>query len=226
MLSETWGRATDPSTHTSGQFRYLVHGISPKASNFMKGMASDSQTAETEALQNSTSSGDQSINLYEEPERVAERISLSMSLIDQDHTGTWTYGGLILDVPEKNIIGNGPHDIGSANWDKSLLQSQFDGSTILNPEDLLNNSSKFDYNEVIAFANLDGSKIRLKGFFVVVDSSGFPLDKPLSDKIKAHADRLDLPLVNIKKAGFDYKGLPAEASSAASTGNTYDLDYL
>jgi hypothetical protein len=185
-------------------------------------MTSDSQTAESEAIQNSTSSGDQSINLYEEPERVAERISLSMSLIDQDHTGTWTYGGLILDVPEKNIIGNGPSDLGSANWDKSLLQSQFDRSALLNPDDLLKKSSRLDYNEVIAFANLDGSKIRLKGFFIVVDSSGLPIDRELSDKIQEHAKRLALPLVNINRKGFSFDGYEVHHTNKPIQPDDYD----
>ena len=189
MLKSIWGKTTDPSDHDPKNFRYLVHGVYPRPKNF---------TAET-AAEAASAQDDQSINLYEQPERVSERVSLSMSLIDPDHTGTWAKGGLILEVPEENIIGNGPSDLGSANSDPSQLRSQFRERTILTPEELLRQSSTRDYNEVIAFANLEGSKVKLKGFYITVRPDGSPVDSAIAAQMQEHATALNLSLVKIEE---------------------------
>lgn len=77
------GDTTDPSQHDPTNFRYLVHALNPSAALNILTVLS------TVGASVNPSHGDQSINMYDQPERVAERVSLSMSLIDQDHTATW-----------------------------------------------------------------------------------------------------------------------------------------
>lgn len=80
-----WGQTTDPCRHNPEDFRYLVHAFNPHArigALFIQLVTQDKGIVADEA-------GDQSINVFKEPERVDERVSLSMSLIDQDHTATW-----------------------------------------------------------------------------------------------------------------------------------------
>ena len=89
-----WGQTTDPSQHNPDGFRYLVHAFNPDAryNAFVINnlVVQEEGTVIDEA-------GDQSINVFKEPERVDERVSLSMSLIDQGHTATW--GMLALSWP-------------------------------------------------------------------------------------------------------------------------------
>jgi hypothetical protein len=143
--------------------------------------------------------GDQTINLYEQPERVAERVSLSMSLIDQDHTGTWGDGGIIVEVAEDNVIATGSQDLGAMNSDPAFLRKQFAASARYNGDDLLRMTYPETYNEVVALANVAGQKIKLKGFFYKTDSSGEPLDQTVASKMKMHAMRLGLPIVEVQK---------------------------
>ena len=80
-----WGQTTDPSQHNPDDFRYLVHAFNSRArlgALFIQLVTQDEVAATDEV-------GDQSINVFEEPERIDERVSLSMSLIDQKHTATW-----------------------------------------------------------------------------------------------------------------------------------------
>lgn len=80
-----WGQTTDPSQHNPDGFRYLVHAFNPYAR--LGALFIQLVTQDEEAV--ADGQGDQSINVFEEPERIDERVSLSMSLIDQKHTATW-----------------------------------------------------------------------------------------------------------------------------------------
>ena len=80
-----WGQTTDPCRHNPDNFRYLVHAFNPHArlgALVIQSVMQDEGAVADEA-------GDQSIDVFKEPERIDERVSLSMSLIDQDHTATW-----------------------------------------------------------------------------------------------------------------------------------------
>jgi hypothetical protein len=117
--------------------------------------------------------GDQSINLFDQPERLGERVSLSMSLIDQEHTGTWGEGGIIVEAPEENIVITSPTDTGSHNSSKEFLKRQAQNQSHLSGEQLLQSTSDGIYNEVVAFAKSEtGETVRLTGFFIKVDKNG------------------------------------------------------
>lgn len=81
-----WGQATDPSQHNPDNFRYLVHAFNPCARG--NALILNNLVTQDEGTVNDEA-GDQSIDVFKEPERINERVSLSMSLIDQDHTATW-----------------------------------------------------------------------------------------------------------------------------------------
>lgn len=81
-----WGQTTDPVKHNPDGFRYLVHAFNPCAIGnalILNNLVTQDEGTVTDEA------GDQSIDVFKEPERIDERVSLSMSLIDQDHTATW-----------------------------------------------------------------------------------------------------------------------------------------
>ena len=88
-----WGNCTDPARHNPNEYRYLVHGFNPSAS-YGLAMLSAQNT-----INKNNQYGDQSINLIEYPEKLADRVSMSMSLIDQSHTVTWGGEELLLKLP-------------------------------------------------------------------------------------------------------------------------------
>ncbi len=87
-----WGETTDPKEHNPKHFRYLVHAINP----FAKMSATAGCALGLMEGFGPETSGDQSISMYKQPERIGDRVSASMSLIDQDHTATWGPVGLLL----------------------------------------------------------------------------------------------------------------------------------
>lgn len=187
------GDTTDPTQHDSTSFRYLVHSLNPYAAlNILYMLSSVGASADP-----SHGDGDQSINMYEQPERVAERISLSMSLIDQDHTATWGHGGLIISAPEENIVLTSRTDADAHNNDKNFLLEQSARHGVMSAEQLLATTSPRQYNEVVALADNDGSKLETIGFFYKVTSKGEPVDLVIAQQMRMHAERLGLPVVEI-----------------------------
>lgn len=185
------GDTTDPSKHDPTNFRYLVHALNPGAKMSAMRIAVDFSD------HINSSHGDQSINMYDQPERVAERVSLSMSLIDQDHTATWGRGGLIISAPEENIVLTSRTDAGSHNNDKNFLLEQGARHGVMSAEQLLATTSPRQYNEVVALADNDGSKLETIGFFYKVTSKGEPVDPVIARQMRMHAERLGLPVVEI-----------------------------
>jgi len=195
-----WGGVTDPEKHNPKNFRYLVHAFNPFATASQPLVAISAELSG--AYKVDKTEGDQSINLFDEPERLGERVSLSMSLIDQDHTGTWGEGGIIVEAPEENIVITSPTDTGSHNSSKDFLRKQAQGQPRLSGEELLQSTTPGIYNEVVAFAKSESGKpLRLKGFFIKVDKNGQPLDSFVAQKMRQHAARLNLPLVEIQVLG-------------------------
>jgi len=195
-----WGGVTDPKEHNPKNFRYLVHAFNPFATASQPFVAISAQLSG--AYKVDKREGDQSINLFEQPERLVERVSLSMSLIDQDHTGTWGPGGIIVEAPEENIVITSPTDAGSHSSSKEFLKRQAQNRPRLTGEQLLKSTSPGIYNEVVAFAKSEtGKTVRLVGFFIKVDKNGQPTDSVIAQKMREHAARLNLPLIEIQVQG-------------------------
>ena len=192
-----WGEVTDPKEHNPKKFRYLVHAFNPFATHSQPLVAISAEISGTYKVDKSQ--GDQSINLFDQPEKLGERVSLSMSLIDQEHTDTWGGGGIIVEAPEENIVITSPPDAGVHSSSKELLKRQAQGQLRLSGEQLLRSTSDGIYNEVVAFAKSEGgATLRLKGFFIKVDKRGQLTDPVIAEKMRQHARRLNLPLVEIQ----------------------------
>lgn len=220
-----WGEVSDPREHDPKKFRYLVHAFNPLAA-----VSQPLVTASAElsgAYKVDKSQGDQSINLFNQPERLGERVSLSMSLIDQDHTGTWGPAGIIVEAPEENIVITSPTDAGSHSSSKEFLRKQAQNRSRLSGEQLLQLTAPGFYNEVVAFAKSEsGETLRLKGFFIKVDKYGQPTDSVIAEKMRQHARRLNLPLIEIQVQGpYEQEMFKIEGNSvwAHFRGNRYNL---
>jgi hypothetical protein len=222
---EIWGGVTDPKKHNPKNFRYLVYAFNPFATASQPLAATSAELSG--AYKVDKTEGDQSINLFEEPERLGERVSLSMSLIDQDHTGTWGQGGIIVEAPEENIVITSPTDTGSHSSSKDFLRKQSQGRPQLTADQLLKSTPPRTYNEVVAFAKSESGKtLRLVGFFIKVDRDGQPLDPVIAQKMREHAERLNLPFVEIQEPGpYEQEKFEIAENSiwANFRGNRYNL---
>ena len=185
-----WGQTTDPCRHNPEDFRYLVHAFNPYArigALFIQLVTQDKGIVADEA-------GDQSINVFKEPERVDERVSLSMSLIDQDHTATWGGAGIIVVAPESSVVLTSPTDAGAPNSHRDHLIAKGQSMGILSPDEILERSSPSMYNEIVA---LGQSGLKAVGFFYKVNSRKNPIDADLAKAIHSLGYRMSLPVVEI-----------------------------
>ena len=197
-LNPTWGGTTDPNNHNPDQYRYLVHAINPLSKIDKLIIAQD-----TSRLPRDESWGDQTISMYDRPEDLGNRVSVSMSLIDQEHTGTWGSAGLIVEAPESNVVLTSSNDMGALNDNRDFLLEQARQHPVMSGDDLLKNSSPESYNEVVAVGtNPDNQQsLRPVGLFYKVTPSGEVHNRGLTARVQAHAKRLDLPIVAIVEKG-------------------------
>jgi hypothetical protein len=191
--TEIWGSVTDPTQHDPENFRYLVHAINPLAVHTMP--LADMQFGQH--IISSAATGDQRISMYNEPERVGERVSLSMSLIDSGHTATWGNAGLIIEAPKANIAITSPIDAGILNADHELLSAMANAGNIMDGDELLERTSVYEHNEIVAVCARGAGQVALKGFFYKTTTNGQALDLQLANRMKVHGMLLDLPVVPI-----------------------------
>jgi len=194
-----WGGTTDPIQHDPLQYRYLVHAINPFSS--MKAQLITLYDAR-DGIKYDESWGDQKISMYDQPERIGERVSLSMSLIDQDHTATWGEAGLIVEAPEQNVVLTSSSDVGAHNNNLDFLLKQAQNHGVMSVDNLISSTSPHSYNEVVAVASRDGQQLQLKGFFYKSTKAGEPFNRQLASRMQAHASRLGLPVVAITEQGY------------------------
>lgn len=192
---EPWGDVSDPNTHNPGIFRYLVHGINPIATVMIGSQAHTLVHGDRQTI--SPEDGDQSINLSNHPEDLGKRVSLSCSLIDQNHYGTWGAAGLIVEAPPENVCVTSPGDMGASGLNRTSLIAKAEHNPILTAERLLDQTHSSSYNEVVVLASRDDQETRLAGFFYKVTEGGEPMDESLAQTMKSHAVRLHLPIVAI-----------------------------
>ena len=186
-----WGQATDPVKHNPDDFRYLVHAFNPFARGnalILNNLVTQDEGTVTDGA------GDQSIDVFKEPERIDERVSLSMSLIDQNHTATWGDVGIIVAAPESSVVLTSPTDAGAINSNEGRLVAQSQSRGLLSPDQLLERGSPRTYNEVVA---LGRSGLRAVGFFYKVDSRKKPVDSGLAANMLGLGHRTGLPVVEI-----------------------------
>lgn len=198
---EAWGNTTNPKNHNPSSFRYLVYGINPMAKltipSIMHQEISD-RTGKGKSVDDSVRSG-QSVDLLAHPEQLVRRASLSMSLIDQEHLGTWGSGGLIVQVPRGNVLLTSSEDLGAANWNIDRLRERGKKEPPIEAGILLQKTTPSNYNEVVAVTQTESGNIQLQGFFIKTNVDGNPISQTLVDEIKKQAERLHLPVVLIKE---------------------------
>ena len=182
-----WGQTTDPSQHNPDDFRYLVHAFNP-FSLFNAIYTSKKTGASNDEVRR------QSIDLRIRPEEIDERVSVSMSLIENGHTATYGSSGIIVQAPESSIVLTSPTDAGAINSNKGRLVAQGQSRGLLSPDQLLERGSPRTYNEVVA---LGRSGLRAAGFFYKVDSRKTPVDSDLAANMLGLGRRTGLPVVEI-----------------------------
>lgn len=192
---EPWGHVTEPTKHNPATFRYLIHALNPMATTSMEMIAAVVARDEPKAIDREE--GDQSINLFSQPEKLDQRVALSCSLVDQEHHGTWGRAGLIVEAPQENVIITDSSDVGAIVMSKKNLLKQARKRHSLTAEQLLQQTHPTSYNEIVVIANEAGRKVALAGFFYKVTEDGQPMDEALYRKMQMHAHRLNLPLVPI-----------------------------
>ena len=186
-----WGQTTDPVKHNPDDFRYLVHAFNPFARGnalILNNLVTQDEGTVTDGA------GDQSIDVFKEPERIDERVSLSMSLIDQNHTATWGDVGIIVAAPESSVVLTSPTDAGAINSNEGRLVAQSQSRGLLSPDQLLERGSPRTYNEVVA---LGRSGLRAVGFFYKVNSQRYPINVDLMTAMNQLGGRMGLPVVGI-----------------------------
>ena len=182
-----WGQTTDPSQHNPYDFRYLVHAFN-SFSLFNAIYTSKETDASNDEIRR------QSIDLRIRPEEIDERVSVSMSLIENGRTATYGSGGIIVQAPESSIVLTSPTDAGAINSNKGRLVAQGQSRGLLSPDQLLERGSPRTYNEVVA---LGRSGLRAAGFFYKVDSRKKPVDSDLAANMLGLGRRTGLPVVEI-----------------------------
>jgi hypothetical protein len=115
-----WGDTTDPSSHDPNNFRYLVHGMSVRGTASMaeayEGINRDSYGLTDEAV------AAQRTDLLSTPEQVQKRITMSTSLIDAERRHTWNEAGIILGVPEEDVLITAPRDVGTIHGNRDWIE--------------------------------------------------------------------------------------------------------
>jgi hypothetical protein len=184
-----WSVSTNPAKHNQKRYRYLVHAFNN--SNHNMGLI----TAMNTNPDNHNDTIAPKIDIQNSPEMVKKRYSISCSLIDPDHTGTWGDCGLILEVPDENAIFiTAMSDAGTPNYNIDRME-QLAKVSKKSPEYILENSGKNSYNEVV----VRGSSSELRGFFIKVYSdTGLPIDNLMAQKMRNLATNLNLPIVEIQ----------------------------
>lgn len=183
-----WGNLTDPHRHNPEKFRYLVYGINLNSAR-LRSVLPEGQP---------NKDGDQSINLYKNPERLADKVSLSTSLIDEKHRRTWGDAGLMITAPDSNVIIASSGDVGAPNHSKERLLRLARTMKKKQAAEVLQESSDATLNEVVVLSKTEKGKINLVGFFAKVGDDGYS-DPALAMQMKYHASRLGLPFVEIKE---------------------------
>jgi hypothetical protein len=181
--SELWGGTTNLREHDPNKFRYLIHAFNPHSQKL--GSLFNDYSAK------------QAVDLMRDPERLAERESLSMSLIDQEHSNTWGSAGLIVKAPVSNVIITNPTDLGAPNSDKASLLDIAKEKQKLTPDELLASTPENKYNEVVALGTEGEGILKLEGFFIVIDADGDSSDEETSNRVRSLAEKSDKPLVEI-----------------------------
>lgn len=221
--SEFWGNVTDPRFHDPGKFRYLVHAFDKYNEAGIGLMLTGTEHSEAQA-----------VDLLLEPSRVAERVSLSMSLIDEAHTSVWGFtGGLIIRAPASNIQLASPTDASVVNADPySIKVRAGEVGELRDPDAILRETQPGKHNEIVALGeDASGNKLQVDGIFYIVDEDGDVPDMQACNRLRSLATENNLPLVEIPYGEYVQEGIfeisqgKSKGKVAHYQGKEYVLDH-
>ena len=184
---------SNPQHHNMEKFRYIVHAVTNEEQSKsleMNRLAMIKEGEEMEKIQEGS--------VFDDPENFLKRRFISTSIIDEVHRGLWSQAGVILDVPEGNIIKANSHDIGSIPNERILKTKE----QLLDASQILKETSKEDYNEIVVSGyNPDNDEeSKISGVFIVMDiRTGKAKNEELSSKAKRFAKENSLPIVEINE---------------------------
>ena len=189
-------RFSDPVSHNSQSFRYLVHTIDSAVDNSLGGNPKPKYSVE-ETFRFITKNVSQNPCAF-----------LSMSLINQDRTGTFGVVGFIFKVPQDNMIVASPRDIGSKNLSVNQDNFLFNRTAkeyaqqipMTTPEQILLDTEKGSWNEMVVQGKVH-DPIVIAG--VVINYKNFQngilmsYQTQMVEDIKRFAAKENLPIVII-----------------------------
>jgi hypothetical protein len=193
-----WGDTTDPMHHNADDYRYLVHALNPQAkANALLAASIDEQNG----ILYDPAWGNQAISLYDTPEQVVGRVSVSMSLVNvspdkKEHTRTYGDAGLILAAPTQNVMVTSPTGVGTHNGNRAALLESAARTPIISGDELVNKTEHGDLNEVVALGDYNGQQLQLLGFFYKT-TEGRLHNPYLTQMMLSHARRLGKPIIKI-----------------------------
>lgn len=173
-------------------FQFQVHALNP-AYGANEAAAAEHENAEAKAPVYDADGAQKSqrTNLSEYPERLNRLVSLSTSVINQDHLYTWESAGLIVGAPKHTVFKTTGGDGFVGNSDPTSWSRQ--GPAHASGDELIAHSAAVSYNE----AAVETGELQLLGFFSLVDEQGHPHNEEIARCVKEHAERLGLPLIEI-----------------------------
>lgn len=197
LPQEKWGDVTDPAVHDPDNYRYVVHALNPGIRSYRESMRRiAAEDPEYEAVDGK----DPATDLYNEPERIRERIGLLGSLVDHEHHGTYGHAGLIVEADPDAVIYTAPYDAGSWTHTISALRETGKSHDSLTADQLLAETNPNAHNEVA----MEAGRVALAGFFYTYNRGMFgrkvPTSRTDTKHFKKQAKRLGLPIVGIKRA--------------------------
>ena len=174
----------NPEHHDMEKFRYIVHAVTNEERSKLLEISRLSMIAEGEEVEK-IQEGD----VFDDPENFLKRRFISTSIIDEVHRGLWSDAGVILDVPEGNILKASSSDIGSIPNER-ILKTKED---LLGASQILKETSKQDYNEIVVSGyNPDSNEeSKISGVFIVMDIR--------TGKVKKFAKENSLPIIEINE---------------------------
>lgn len=191
-IRKSWEASfTDPKEHNPNNFCYLVYGFVGKGERTLQKL----DRLDMHAKDKPQPYWDEEINLFENPRRISEKKIVATSVINQNHTQTFSSAGLILKVPFENIVGFSPVDVGSSGSPERVM-SKLRGkiSTI---EELLQQTPRYSHNEVVLLGKTAYGEVEVIGSWRKVTQKGKPLNPDMTARAVALGIRLGLPRISI-----------------------------
>jgi hypothetical protein len=189
--------STDPAKHDpNGKFRYIVHGI--KFSEMSKDQALVFLAAQKS--RDAAEHAPQPWDLAEDFSETRNMPLISASVVDNNHTVTWSNVGLILETPPENIFAAGPTDIlsprgaGRSSRHRHLVQSYLDNG-LPSVEDVMSQTLPGRINEVVLTGtSSEGSQVKVAAVYIKKGTNR----KAMGVKeILEQAKRLGLPIIEL-----------------------------